>query len=107
MSIRNKGLFIVGLIVTLVLAGLVSGYASSAPDGLEKSATDSGIPIGQEEPAADSPLADYRMPGVDNPRLATGLAGAAGAALTLGVGGGLYLLVRRRSPASRRDGAPR
>ena len=32
----KKKFYVIGLFVTLVLAGVVSFYASSSPDGLEK-----------------------------------------------------------------------
>jgi cobalt/nickel transport system permease protein len=102
MNVRVRGLFLVGFVITVLIAGVASGYASDAPDGLEKTAADHGVPAAERpEPPHDSPLTDYRMPGVDNPRLATGLAGAAGAAITLLVGGGAFLLVRRARRAPR------
>ena len=48
-------------------------------------------------PSIDSPFADYGTEGVDNERLSGGLAGVAGVALTLGIGGALFLALRRRS----------
>ncbi len=43
-------------------------------------------------------MADYAVEGVDNPRLAGGLAGVIGILVTLGLAGGLALAVRRRGP---------
>jgi cobalt/nickel transport protein len=37
---RNKSFFLIGLVVTLFLAGLVSYYASSRPDGFDRVAVD-------------------------------------------------------------------
>ena len=94
--ISTRTVLIVGAVVALLLAGVVSFYASSAPDGLEKVATDQGI--SQKEKAHDldgSPLSDYGTKGVDNERLSGGLAGVAGVAVTFALVGGLVLAVRR------------
>ena len=103
-----------GLLVAVLLAGVVSSFASSSPDGLDSAARDgctvnaAGEITGgtcmaqreQEHQLGDSPLAGYALAGIDNPYLATGLSGALGVALTFAVGGGLFWLVRRRRPAS-------
>lgn len=89
-----------GLLVALVLAGIVSFYASSQPDGLEKVAADKGINAKEEDHALkDSPLGDYGVQGVDDARLSGGLAGVIGVGVTLLAGGGLFWFVRRRTAA--------
>ncbi|WP_199747633.1 PDGLE domain-containing protein [Actinomadura sp. WAC 06369] len=94
---RTKYFFAGFLIVSLVLAGIVSHYASSSPDGLEKVAADKGIAAQEEEHAlAGSPLGDYGVEGVDDGRLSGGLAGLIGVGLTLAAGGGLFWAIRRR-----------
>lgn len=92
--------FVVGaLLVTLLLAGLVSYYASSSPDGLNKVAADHGLADKQKDSAtASSPLADYSTKDVGNERLSGGLAGVAGVAVVLVIAGGIAFVVRRRSP---------
>jgi hypothetical protein len=93
----NRRVIFAGLLVALLLAAVVSFYASSSPDGLEKVATDKGISQqAKDHQLSDSPLADYGVKGVDNSRLSTGLAGVAGVAITLALGTGLALAVRRR-----------
>lgn len=93
----TKRFFIVALLVSLVLAGGVSYYASSMPDGLEKVAADKGFDAGEKEHAlADSPLGDYGVKGVENDRLSGGLAGVIGVGAVLLVSGGLFWAVRRR-----------
>jgi cobalt/nickel transport protein len=95
---KTKPFLTAGLLVALVLAGIVSFYASGAPDGLEKVAADKGL--GAEEPEhalGDSPLGDYGVRGVENERLSGGLAGVIGVGVTLAVGGGLFWAVRRRT----------
>jgi cobalt/nickel transport system permease protein len=99
---RLGGFLIVGLVVTLALAVVVSPYASSEPDGLEKVAADQGIDADADEHAlGDSPLADYGVEGVDDPDLGTSLAGLIGVLVTFAVGAGLFLTARhRRRPPS-------
>lgn len=97
----NRKVMLVGVLLALLLAGVASYYASSAPDGLEKVATDQGISQqAKDHGLADSPFADYGTKGVDNARLSTGLAGIAGVAITLALGSGLVLAVRRRDHGS-------
>lgn len=99
----NRRLFAALLVVALLVAGVASYYASSHPDGLEYVAGKTGFLETAEEdgPGIDSPLADYGTEGVDDERLSGGLAGIAGVALTLAIGGGLFLLLRRRDPADK------
>jgi len=88
-----------GIVVALLLAGAVSFYASSSPDGLEKVATDEGfIDSAEESGTADSPLADYGTSGVDNERFSVGIAGIIGVFVTFAAAGGLFWLVARKSP---------
>ncbi|MFJ3586339.1 energy-coupling factor ABC transporter permease [Streptomyces sp. NPDC090127] len=96
-----KKVWIGGVIAALVLAGFVSFYASASPDGLEKVAADKGIDKNVEEhAAADSPLADYGVKGIEAARLSGGLAGVIGVGVTLAVGTGTFWVVRRRRETS-------
>lgn len=105
---RKRTFFAVVLLVTLVLAGAVSGFASSSPDGLEKVAQDKGFSSSERQhDLADSPLAGYGVEGVGNERVSRGLAGAIGVAATLVLGGTLFRLLRRREvPTRHGEGAP-
>jgi cobalt/nickel transport protein len=87
-------------VVALVLAGVVSFYASSSPDGLNRVARDEGF-AGTEKDhhAGDGPLAGYTTNDVDDERLSGGLAGVIGVAVVLVLAGGLCFVVRRRNPA--------
>jgi cobalt/nickel transport protein len=94
----------------VVLAGVVSSFASGSPDGLDSVArdgctfdSDDNITGGdclakreQDNQTADSPLADYGIRGIGNEYLSTGLAGVLGVLVTLGLGYGLFRLTRRR-----------
>ncbi|GGK12866.1 hypothetical protein GCM10011583_51070 [Streptomyces camponoticapitis] len=92
-----RGLLAAGLGTALLLAGVVSFYASANPDGLEKVAADKGIDKEVEEhAAADSPLADYGVKDISNARLSGGLAGMIGVGATVVVGSGIFYVVHRR-----------
>ncbi|MGV9938681.1 energy-coupling factor ABC transporter permease [Streptomyces sp. NPDC003401] len=96
----RRTLWATGLVASLVLAGFVSFYASSDPDGLEKVAADKGIDRKTEEhAAADSPLADYGVQDVDDARLSGGLAGVIGVGTTVVAGSAVFWAVRRRRGA--------
>jgi cobalt/nickel transport protein len=85
------------LVVTLLVAGFGSYYASSHPDGLEYVAEQTGFLDTADEPkTADSPFADYGTAGVDDARLGGGLAGVAGVLVVLVLMTGVAYSVRRR-----------
>ena len=89
-------LVVSGLVLSLVLAGGVSYYASSQPDGLEKVAGDIGfLDSAKESAVEDGPLAGYGVAGVDNERISGGLAGVIGVASTTAVSFGLFYALRR------------
>jgi hypothetical protein len=83
------------LLVALVLAGVVSHYASSSPDGLNRVAEDQGF-ADTAEAGPDRPLAGYSTSDVDDDRLSGGVAGVVGVLVVLVLAGGLTLVVRRR-----------
>ncbi len=94
---RTRNVWLTGLAASLVLAGVVSFYASANPDGLEKVAADKGIDAKVEEhAAADSPLADYGVEGITDGRLSGGLAGVIGVGVTIVAGTGVFWAVRSR-----------
>ncbi|HQR80813.1 MAG TPA: PDGLE domain-containing protein [Actinomycetota bacterium] len=92
-----KRLLIAGGVIALLLAAVVSYYASSQPDGLNKVAEDHGIATQEQDSAtAGSPLADYAVSGMGNERLSTAAAGVVGVAVTAAVGFGVFQLLRVR-----------
>jgi cobalt/nickel transport protein len=108
---RRLGWFLAGgLLVALLLAGVVSSFASSSPDGLDATAREGctfnaageitgGTCMLQREQGHQlgrSPLAGYGIRGIDNPYLSTGLSGMLGVLVTFAIGGGVFRLVRRR-----------
>ncbi|MGH3727327.1 MAG: PDGLE domain-containing protein [Micromonosporaceae bacterium] len=108
---RLRWFLLAGLLVALLLAGGVSSFASSAPDGLD-SVSREGCRYSGEEPSGGrcvardgqdhevgGPLADYGIAGIENPYLSTALAGVIGVLLVFGLGAGLFWLARRRRHA--------
>ena len=66
MNTKNRNLLIGGLLIALVIAILAPFLASTNPDGLESTAESLEVP--ESEPAFESPLPDYAIPGMeDNP----------------------------------------
>ncbi|KEF04479.1 MULTISPECIES: energy-coupling factor ABC transporter permease [Streptomyces] len=103
----TRRVWLAGVAAALVCAGGLSYYASTSPDGLEKVARDQGIDAKAEEHAAkDSPLADYSVKDIANPRIAGGLAGVIGVGATLAVGTGVFVVVRRRRASARDTAVP-
>lgn len=95
---KQKTFLISGFVVSLFLAGVVSFYASSNPDGLEKVAEDIGfIETAKDHTYADGALADYGVKGIDNARLSTAAAGVIGVIATGVISTGLFMVVRRKS----------
>jgi cobalt/nickel transport protein len=95
--VSTRQLMVVGILVCLALAGVVSFYASSRPDGLESVARDQGFASSAAPHRADgSPFAGYATRGIDDARVSGGVAGVVGGALVFVIAGGLFLAVRRR-----------
>ena len=96
-SARRTWTFVViGLLVCLVIAGGVSFFASSAPDGLEKVAEDTGfIDSAQDNPNAEMALADYGDVG----GIPVGVAGIIGVIIMIVVSFGLFWILARGKKA--------
>lgn len=96
-SISPKKFYIGGALISLLLAGVVSFYASSNPDGLEKVAEEIGFIETAKDPAtAGSALADYGVAGVENERASVGIAGVIGVVATGAVATGLFIYLGKR-----------
>jgi cobalt/nickel transport protein len=93
----GRWFFVAFLAAALLIAGVVSFYASGHPDGLEYVAKTTGFVDSAGNSAAGSPLADYGVAGVKNARLSVGLAGIIGVLVTLLLAGSLAWLLRRRT----------
>ena len=103
--VSTRRLMVVGILVCLVLAGVVSYYASSHPDGLERVAREKGFADSAAPHASDgSPFAGYATRGIDDARVSGGVAGVVGGMLVFVIAGGLFLAVRRRDHDSSDSG---
>lgn len=101
---RNRMFVLIGLGVALLIAGVVSFYASSSPDGLEYTAGDEGfLDSAQDSSTAGSPLADYGVSGVDSERLSVGMAGIIGVLVVLLLATLLTTLLKRRRSSENAD----
>jgi cobalt/nickel transport system permease protein len=80
-----------GLAIALLLAILLSPFASSLPDGLEKSLERLGIDTHRAEPLLPSPMPDYVPRGLENVRWAGSIAGGIGTIVAFAVA---YLISR-------------
>ena len=103
--LNNRKFYIAGFLISLFLAGVVSFYASSSPDGLEKVAEDIGFletakvythADGTVHTHADRTLADYGVKGITNERASVGVAGVIGVIGTAVVAGVGFTLIARK-----------
>lgn len=88
------------VITVAVVAAVISQFASSSPDGLERVADDNGIEASSDAPTTTgSVFADYATRGIGNEQLSLAVAGVAGALLAGAVGTGVLVSSRagRRS----------
>ncbi|TDF97506.1 PDGLE domain-containing protein [Paenibacillus piri] len=69
------------LIVSLIIGGFISLFASSSPDGFEKAGEEIGYIEHATASKIASPMPDYTIPGIDS-WLSSSMAGLAGVALT-------------------------
>jgi cobalt/nickel transport protein len=94
-----------GLLVALGLAIFVAPLACPWPDGLEKVAATLGLAAGAPHPSFTAPVADYRLPFIGSPAIATAIAGAVGTVIAFVAA---YLLARVLVPvlSARKEDAP-
>ena len=102
--VRMRVFAIAGIIAALFIAAVVSQFAVSGPDGLERVAQDAGL---VESPAdhtlGGSVFADYATDGIENETLSLAVAGITGTLIALAVGLGVFYAVRERPRGSPRD----
>lgn len=106
---RNRAFVLTGLGIALLIAILLSPFASSDPDGLDRVSQDLEFDsrAAEEAPAQKLPFYgvfdEYALRGVPE-SIATPLAGLIGTLATFGLAWGIgKLVVRRSSPASDYD----
>ena len=91
----SRLVLVVGAVLSVLIAGVLSGWASTSPDGLEHVAQTLGFAdTARASTTAGSPLADYAAP-VGQGRLSGGLAGLVGVAVVALVMAGLLAWLRR------------
>lgn len=102
--ISTRAVVLAGVTIALLLAAVVSYYASGSPDGLERVAENLGFAgTADEHAAGNSPLADYGVSGIGDARLSGGLAGIIGISVVGIVMYGLTRLLRRGDADSTED----
>jgi cobalt/nickel transport protein len=92
----NKRKWIVMAIITLVVAGIISYFSSSHPDGLQRVAEDHGFMDKAKKPTWTAWISGYELPGIGIPIVKVGLAGIIGATLLFFVLYGLTAKQTRR-----------
>jgi len=90
----NKILLIAGFIVAILVAAILSPFASSYPDGLERVAEDKGfIILAEGKELIKAWMPDYVFPGLNHEGAATAVAGIIGTVLVFVVLYGLGKLL--------------
>lgn len=90
----------IGLVVALIIAGILSPFASPYPDGLEKVAETKGfIAKGEGKEVVSAPIPDYAAPGLKSEGTATAVAGITGTLITFAVAYGIGRIMRQRRSA--------
>lgn len=93
---KRKDIFI-GLFIALTIALVLSPFASSFPDGLEKVAEQKGFIEKGEGPAVvQSPIPDYTWPGVKHEGVATSLSGLLGTLIVFSFAYGTAVLLKKK-----------
>ena len=90
-------LIVVGLLISLMLAILLSPFASKLPDGLERVAENFGF-IHKEKEAEliKGAIPDYSMPGIGNENIAASLAGIVGVIMASGLALALGMVLKKK-----------
>jgi hypothetical protein len=97
---RSRGLIAAGLLIAAAVAVSSVWLASSEPDGLVRVAEDEGFADRAEDPGFEI-LPGYSIPGVDDERVSTALAGIVGIVLVTAISLGAGRLLRGRGEANR------
>jgi cobalt/nickel transport system permease protein len=104
--VRARTFVIAALLVTLLVAAVVSQFAVDAPDGLERVAADTGIAATEQPHTFETGwFAEYATDGVRNPTVSLAVAGVAGVLITLLLGLGVVFAIRDRGHGPRAPAA--
>ena len=98
MTKANRNTLLVGLAAAILVAGVVSYFASAQPDGLEKTQADLRADAPRHGGVEAPPLAfnEYSLKGLGEGFWANAAAGVAGSLLVLAILLGVGWLIRRR-----------
>lgn len=98
MDKRTWAFIAIALGLAVLLGAVISPFASSSPDGLDKFAEDHAFSKQAEgrEVWAHAPLPDYKVSTVEHEGLSTGMAGALGTLAVFGLAFGVARLLSRR-----------
>lgn len=81
--VSARSFTVTAIAVSVLIACVLSAFASGSPDGLEFVAHQLGVlDAARDSVTAGSPLADYGVVGIDNEWMSVALAGAVGCAIT-------------------------
>lgn len=95
----NKKDILLGLGLALFVGVILSPFASSWPDGLEKVAEEHGfIQKASEKPIAPAPMPDYAMPGIEG-SWSTSAAGFVGTLIVYFAGYGMAKVLAKKKTA--------
>ncbi|MCF6096485.1 PDGLE domain-containing protein [Thermovorax subterraneus] len=84
------------LFLAIIIAALLSQYASPLPDGLERVAEDLGFLEKGESPVLKfSPMPDYTITTINNEKISTAIAGITGTLITLAFAWGCIKLIAK------------
>lgn len=93
---KEKNWWISGIIIALFMASVLSLFASSEPDGLERVAEDQGFAEkAEEKEVLQAPMPDYVIPGIGNEEVAASLAGLIGVLIIFVITIGWAKLLKR------------
>jgi cobalt/nickel transport system permease protein len=95
MPLGKQGALVLVLVAAFV-SFVLSPYASTFPDGLERVAGDAGF-LKNGKTLFTALIPDYIFPGVSNESFATAIAGIIGVAITLAVVYAIGIVIKRRS----------
>lgn len=89
------------IVAAIIIAGILSPFASPDPDGLEKVAQTKGfIEKGEGKETIHAPMPDYAVPGVRSEGVSTAVAGIAGTMLTFVIAFGAGRILRKGRAAA-------
>jgi hypothetical protein len=97
----NTGFIVVSLIVCLVIAFILSSFASSSPDGLEKAAEKLGfLHLAEVLVWGHSLMPDYTVPALGDRPISGMIAGLIGTLAIFGLGWGVGAALKRRKSSN-------